>query len=168
MAQPLVEALRGLRRREWNGLRGEHLVEDGDPVGRQVGPRLLRRGQHHGIERAEAGVLGEVDQVVDQPHGLAEQRARGWRGQGSTGRQMLDDLERQYRGPTRALDQLDVAHPGRGVDRPTLRLQRLLEQGTDVIAHRRPLVARVVGVQQVEEGLDDARGERHRRVRRER
>ena len=80
-------------------------LEGGEEVALSGTPGARRGGEQDAVERAAARVVAQVDQVVDPPHRLTEQRSRARLG----GRMVaagegLDDLEGEHRREAGALD----------------------------------------------------------------
>ena len=110
-----------------------------------------------------ARVLAEVDEIVDPPHRLAEQRSGGrLGGRLAAAREDLDDLEGEHRREARPLDQLLARGPVRRPDDgPALGLERGPELRADTPTLLQPRLVRIYVVERLEERLDDVDGERH-------
>ena len=122
------------------------------------------------MSASAARVVAQVDQIVDPPHRLTEQRpcARlpGRLGAADEG---LDDLEGEHRREAGTLDQLLAGGPFRRPDDGLpLRLERGTQLCADAATQSQPRVVPIGVVQGLEEGLDDRDRECRRRILRER
>ena len=117
--------------------RGEQALESGDDVtvaSRRSGP--VYSSEEHGVERPGTCIVAKVDEVVDAPHCLAEERSPARVGTGMVAAgERLDELEgddrRRSRAPKELLAGVPVLVPG---DRAALGLERGCQLGADATA----------------------------------